>query len=262
MFAQGRTVAWLRDRTYAHPRIRMRLREAWGVTREVSHRLNLPAPFEPLEFADLRKLRGDSAAAAGKILILSQRGWSTHVVWETTIGHALRARGREPIFATCGGRLPICDVAPITAAPPMPCHSCRSYAKDGISAAGFDAIEMRHLLNIRSTTQEAHARAMKLRTVAECSAYETDGLPLGAWVRASVAWFLSRGTMPEDGETWPRIAVSSSAAGCWYAASPGCWTTSHRNGSSCSMARSSQSGSLPSWRREGGYLSSGTRRAS
>jgi len=183
----------------------MLLRESWGLSREAARLAHLPAPFEPVELDDLRRLRDTAlpipSPPVGRLLILSTRGWSTHTVIETTLAHAARSRGWEPIFATCGGRLPLCDVAPVHAAPPMPCHSCAGYATDAIQAAGFDPILVRDLVDMRATAARTRAQVQQLRTVAGCEAYTVDGFDIGRFVRISVAWFLSRGTLLDDDET-------------------------------------------------------------
>src|SRR6202049_2240503 len=167
---QRQAVDRVREWSYSHPRAKMLLRESWGLSREAARLAHLPAPFEPVELDDLRRLRDTAAALpsppAGRLLILSTRGWSTHTVIETTLAHAARSRGWEPIFATCGGRLPLCDVAPIHAAPPMPCHSCAGYATDAITAAGFETTLVRQLVDLRASTARARERVRSLRTVA------------------------------------------------------------------------------------------------
>jgi len=202
---QRRAVDRLREWSYAHPRARILLREGWGISRDAAHAVHLPAPFEPVEMDDLRRLRDTACelprAAVGRLLILSTRGWSTHTVTEATIAHAARCRGWEPVFAMCGGRLPVCDVAPVHAAPPMPCHSCAGYAHDAIAAAGFDPIRVKDLVDIGALTATARARTAALRSVADCDAYSVDSFALGRFVRTSVAWFLSRGTLLDDAET-------------------------------------------------------------
>src|SRR5690242_5530378 len=116
----NRVRAW----SFAHPRARMRLREGWGRSRRLARALRLPVPFEPPEFDDLRAVRESVPPTSTRmdgptILFLSMRGWSTHLLWETTLARAASVRGARPVFATCGGRLPICDVANVHAAPPM-----------------------------------------------------------------------------------------------------------------------------------------------
>lgn len=204
MSLQKRLMARLLEWSYGHPRARIVLREGWGLTREVSRRLHVTGPFEPAEFAGLRRLAAtvpEVEPSAHRILFLSMRGWSTHLAIETTLAHAVRLRGAEPVFVTCGGRLPICDVAPIHAAPPMPCHSCSSYATGAIEAAGFTPQTLTSFIDVARLRAEARQRLNRLPDLASCEAFEETGQPLGQWVRTSVLWFLSRGTLNDDAET-------------------------------------------------------------
>jgi len=203
-----RLLEWLRQWSYAHPRLKLVGREAWAHVRRGARAVGLPAPFEPPEFADLRRLAGPGGPGPGgsppgpddgpKVLILTFRGWSTHVVIEATIGHAMAQHGLRPVFASCGGRLPVCDVVPAPTAPPMPCASCASYVRDALSAAGFEHHEVRDLIDLRSALAAAQERVEALSDVAACAAFRLDEMPLGNWVGTSVLWFLSRGTVDGD----------------------------------------------------------------
>jgi hypothetical protein len=190
------------------------MREVWGRSREVAAATGLPRPFDPPEWKALRRIAATAsapAAGAERILFMSWRGWSTHLAIETVLAHAVQRRGMAPIFAYCGGRLPICDVMPVDASPPMPCHSCREYAEGAIRAAGLDSIALHNVLDVGITVKLARSRVASLTTIAECDAYVDQGLPLGRLVRVSVAWFLSRGTLsdtPQILETYRSFLVS------------------------------------------------------
>ena len=71
--------------------------------------------------------------------ILTPRSWAAHVQWEAMIAQALRLRGAEVDFVTCGGGLEICDRANLWEAPPMPCRTCTRYVDASIDAHGFAA---------------------------------------------------------------------------------------------------------------------------
>jgi hypothetical protein len=210
MSARGRLLDW----AWAHPRWKRRLREAWGISRESAARVGLPRPFDPAEFPGLRRLAATAsppAADAERVLFMSWRGWSSHLAIETVLAHAVGRRGGAPIFATCGGRLPICDVMTVDAAPPTPCHSCREYAFGAVAAAGFDAVGMRDVIDVAAAVKTAQQRIAGLGSVAECEEFVADDLPLGRLVRISVAWFLSRGTLPDTPaviETYRSFLVS------------------------------------------------------
>jgi hypothetical protein len=206
------------DWAWNHPRSKRRIRELWGVQREVAAAVGLQRPFDPPEWTALRSLAATAtppAPDADRVLFMSWRGWSTHLAIETVLAHAVQRRGGAPIFAYCGGRLPICDVMPVNAAPPMPCHSCREYAAGAIRAAGFDAVAMHDLIDVPASVRIARRRIAGLTNVAECESYVDQGLPLGHLVRISVAWFLSRGTLsdtPQVLETYRSFLVSGIVA--------------------------------------------------
>ena len=180
----------------------MREHEAFGVPGGLRGRTSA-SPSIPLEWAALRSLAAtaDPPMPGGeRVLFMSWRGWSMHLAIETVLAHAVRRRGGDPVFAYCGGRLPVCDVMPVTAAPPMPCHSCREYASGAIAAAGFDSIALRDVMDVATTVRLARKRVAGLTTISECEQYVEQDLPLGQLVRVSVAWFLSRGSLPETPE--------------------------------------------------------------
>jgi hypothetical protein len=196
---RGRVLDW----AWNHPRSKRRLREAWGVGREVIGTTGLPRPFDPPEWKALKGLAATAAepvANGERVLFMSWRGWSIHLAIETVLAHAVQQRGGSPVFAYCGGRLPICDVMPVNAAPPMPCHSCREYASGSIAAAGFESVALHDVEDVAASVSIARKRVAGLNSVAECEAYIDQGLPLGRLVRVSVAWFLSRGTLPDSPE--------------------------------------------------------------
>jgi hypothetical protein len=207
---RGKVLDW----AWNHPRWKRRIREVWGIEREAASAVGLPRLLEPPEWDALRRLASTAqppAPGAERVLFMSWRGWSTHLAIETVLAHAVLRRGGAPIFAYCGGRLPICDVMPVDAAPPMPCHSCRAYAGGAIEAAGFDSLALHDVMDVASTVRLARQRVAELASVRECEEYVDQGLPLGALVRVSVAWFLSRGTLaetPQVFETYRSFLVS------------------------------------------------------
>lgn len=197
---RGRVLDW----AWTHPRWKRRMREVWGRGREAVGITGLPRPFDPPEWDALRSIARTAdppEPGAERVLFMSWRGWSTHLAIETVLAHAVLRRGGAPIFTYCGGRLPICDVMPVNAAPPMPCHSCREYASGAIRAAGFDSVALHDVLDVGVTVKLARERVAGLSTIAECEAYVDQGLPLGHLVRVSVAWFLSRGSLDDTPET-------------------------------------------------------------
>ncbi len=193
---RGRVLDWV----WGHPRAKRRAREVWGASRWLARRLHLSWLGEPPEFRDLRRLARSAAPppkTGERVLILSFRGWSTHVALEAVIGHAVAQSGWTPVFATCGGRLPVCDVMPVHAAPPMPCRSCAEYAGGAIAAAGHELTRLNEMIDFPAATRLAREQVAGLRSVSECERFTIDGLAIGEMVRTSVAWFLARGTLDE-----------------------------------------------------------------
>ena len=186
---------------WRHPRWKRRSREAWAIARMGARWGHAPRLLEPPEFRDLRHLASQSerqTTRRGRVLFLTFRGWSTHAVIETVLAHALQRRGWEAVFATCGGRLPICDVMPVHAAPPMPCRSCSEYATGAIAAAGFQPMRLLDVIDVGTAVTVARRTVAGLSSVHECEEFVARDLRLGELVRTSVLWFLSRGTLPED----------------------------------------------------------------
>ncbi len=200
MTVRERFLEW----AWRHPRWKRRSREAWALARMGARSVHAPRLLEPPEFGDLRRLASEPARQAtrrGRVLFLTFRGWSTHAVIETVLAHALQRRGWEAVLATCGGRLPICDVMPVHAAPPMPCRSCSEYATGAISAAGFQPMRLADVIDVASAVTVARRTVAGLSTVQECEEFVAHDLRMGALVRTSGLWFLSRGTLPEN----PRV---------------------------------------------------------
>ena len=193
--------AWALDWAWDHPRWKRRAREAWAVLRGVGRRVHAGRLFEPPEFGDLRRLATSSTSVSSggqRVLFLSFRGWSTHTVIEAVLGHAVARRGWDAVFVTCGGRLPICDVMPVHAAPPMPCRSCKEYAIGALEAAGFEAMTLSDGVDVAQAVAEARVRTANLTSVSACERFAVGDLALGQLVRTSVAWFLSRGSLTDD----------------------------------------------------------------
>lgn len=60
-------------------------------------------------------------SAGPRVLVVSLRGWSTHNAYELTIAQALRMRGADVAFLTCGGGMPACELGWARHAHPRPC---------------------------------------------------------------------------------------------------------------------------------------------
>src|SRR5215213_10208378 len=84
-----------------------------------------------------------STPGGPRVLFLTAKDWSAHVQWEGIMAQALRLRGGEVSFLTCGGGLEICDRANTWEGPPMPCTSCSRYVADSLDAHDFPQETMR-----------------------------------------------------------------------------------------------------------------------
>jgi hypothetical protein len=146
---------------------------------------------------------GTSGERAAQVMILSPRDWAAHVQYEAVIAHALRLRGAEVTFVSCGGRLEICDRANVYEAPPMPCHSCARYTTTSIDAHGFPV----RLLNETWSTDNADWPELDLVSVPDLKQVEHDGLSLGRLVDIPLKWFLCAADVEGD----PLAGVTSRA---------------------------------------------------
>ena len=73
--------------------------------------------------------------ASPRVLVASLRGWSTHNAYELLIAQALRMRGAEVAFLTCGGGMPACELGWARYAHPRPCDRCAWLTNRMIEAA-------------------------------------------------------------------------------------------------------------------------------
>lgn len=128
------------------------------------------------------------------VLIVSPRDWAAHVQYEAVIGHALRLRGADVSFLTCGGGLEICDRANTYEAPPMPCTSCARYTGDAIGAHGFPL----HTMRAGWERDDPGWADLDLVSVQDLRDVELDGLPLGHLVDIPLKWFLCAADIADD----------------------------------------------------------------
>lgn len=180
--------AWLRASKYA----------LWQVP--VLHRLvPLPAEIEQLEQIVGRSRAQDlhpPAAGEQRVLVFIPRGWSVHVARDLLVAHGLRLRGVDVRTYTCGGRLPICNIASHHAAPPMPCAFCRTYTSRMFAAIGFAPHRLRDF--IRGDEIAAVRRCVAGLHQQDFGEFEDAGLPIGRLVQTSVRWFLNSGIIGDD----------------------------------------------------------------
>ena len=146
-----------------------------------------------------RQARRLAAALAGRpappsecAVLFVPRDWAAHVQWEAMLGHALRRRGAEVSYLTCGGGLEVCDRANTWEAPPMPCRSCRHYVGSSLAAHGHD---FERMWSETPPLEWPELDAIALRDLVDV---EAEGLPLGRLVEIPVKWFLMRSDIEDD----------------------------------------------------------------
>lgn len=130
-----------------------------------------------------------------RVAVLTPRDWAAHVQWDSMVGQALRLRGADVRYITCGGDLAICDRANTWEAPPMPCRSCRHYVESSISAHGFEPLRIR---DGWASDDPGDWPELDEMGVDELAAVEWEGLPLGRLVEIPTKWFLMASTLDND----------------------------------------------------------------
>jgi hypothetical protein len=134
-------------------------------------------------------------ASGPRVVFFTMRGWRIHVHWEAVIAQALRRRGADVRFVTCGGGLGICDRTNTYEGPPMPCRSCTRYVHDALDAHGMAWQTLRDGWEADDPGEWPELDGM---TLGELIGAEADGLPLGDLAAIPVAWFLLRTDYHED----------------------------------------------------------------
>lgn len=128
-----------------------------------------------------------------RVLFLTPRDWAAHVQWEAVLGQALRLRGADVRFATCGGGLEICDRANTWEAPPMPCRSCAGYVQRALTAHGFEPAQLAEHFPTEPDWPELDSLSFEdLRDVTGA------GLPLGELTDIPAKWFLMAASIEDD----------------------------------------------------------------
>ena len=135
------------------------------------------------------------APGATRVAILSPRDWAAHVQWEGMIAQALRVRGADVRFITCGGGLEICDRANVWEGPPMPCSTCTRYVEGSVDAHGFPRVALRRGWEGDDPGEWFEADATAAADLADL---EDLGLPLGRLVDIPAKWFLMGAQLGDD----------------------------------------------------------------
>lgn len=135
------------------------------------------------------------AEGALRVAVLTPRDWAAHVQWEGMIAQALRLRGADVRFITCGGGLEICDRANVWEAPPMPCGTCTRYVEGSIDAHGFERTALRRGWQGDDPGDWPEVDATSAADLADL---EDLGLPLGRLVDIPSKWFLMGTQVADD----------------------------------------------------------------
>jgi hypothetical protein len=138
---------------------------------------------------------GAPAPDAPRVAILTPRDWAAHVQWEGMIAQALRLRGADVRFITCGGGLEICDRSNVWEAPPMPCSTCTRYVEGSVDAHGFERIALRAGWEEGDGGRWLEPDSTSGSDLAEL---EELGLPLGRLVDIPSKWFLMGTQVGDD----------------------------------------------------------------
>ncbi|MGZ6898819.1 MAG: capsular polysaccharide export protein, LipB/KpsS family [Acidimicrobiia bacterium] len=132
---------------------------------------------------------------APRVLFVTPRDWAAHVQYESVMAHALRRRGADVRFLTCGGGLEICDRANVYEAPAMPCRTCTRYVHASLDAHGHRATSLRAAWDDGFDDDWPE---LDLLDREQLEALEVDGVPLGRLVKIPVRWFLCAADVADD----------------------------------------------------------------
>ena len=211
---------WFRKQIRQSPALYGRIREAKYRLWQYPGLNKLTPP--PAEWKQLKHIvnashprdRNPPAGTFPHILVFTPRAWSVHTVRDALVAHSLRLRGAKVSIYTCGGRLPICNIASHHTAPPMPCAFCRTYNHNIFATLGFSPhqamtfITRREMADIQQTVKDLSPH--------QFAQFEDNGLPIGQLVQTSVRWFINSGEIGQDKlaiNTYHRFLISGAING-------------------------------------------------
>jgi hypothetical protein len=122
-----------------------------------------------------------------RVAFLTPRDWAVHVQWEGMIGQALRLRGADVSYITCGGGLEICDRVNTWEGPPVPCVTCTQYTGVSLTVHGFPTTTITEGWEADDPGEWPELDEISATALASI---EDGGLPLGAMVDVPAKWFL------------------------------------------------------------------------
>lgn len=187
----------VRQNRFLYPRLRVLKYALWNLP--LVGRV-IPDPVELEQMEEIGRQSSEASMTGSgdgpRILFFTMRGWSYQTAWDATLAAALRQRGAQVSFYTCGKRLPICDIASHHASPPTPCSFCASYMRRALSAWRFSVSRLRDYVSKREIAQ---IRSMIASLpYEEYDALSINGLSVGQLVKTSVRWFMCSGTIGDD----------------------------------------------------------------
>ena len=127
-----------------------------------------------------------------KVLFLTPRDWVVHVQIEAMLAQALRLRGADVSFLTCGGGLEICDRVNTYEGPPVPCHTCSGYVRRALTSHD---LPFSTLFDGETTDDWPELDQLAIRELRDV---ESDGVPLGRLVWIPALWFLCSSDVEHD----------------------------------------------------------------
>ena len=155
------------------------------------------------EIAELNKLFTNRPLSSNKprqtILIYSPRDWKSHVIWDLTIGLALKERDCGVHVLTCGGGLPICLLG-WGEENSQPCRRCANYTEKANNAAQMDFSKLRDFLSEDDFTNTQKI-VDALKSHDDLFNFQWNQMPISEIVKPSLIWIQRDGNIREDETT-------------------------------------------------------------
>ena len=130
-----------------------------------------------------------------RVVVLEPRDWAVHVQWEGMIAQALRLRGADVRFVTCGGGLELCDRVNAYEGPPVPCTTCTRYVEKSIDAHGFPRLSIREGWEGNDPGDWLELDELSFGELIDVAWHD---LPLGELVDIPLRWFLMRSRLNDE----------------------------------------------------------------
>jgi len=154
-----------------------------------------PEQVTARRLADQARQVAPDASRGPRVAFVTPRDWAVHVQWEGMLAQALRLRGADVSFVTCGGGLELCDRVNTYEGPPMPCTTCTRYVHGSIDAHGFPRIALREGW---ATDDPGDWPELDELSLPELFDVVADGVPLGHLFEIPLRWFLVKSQIDEE----------------------------------------------------------------